>query len=182
MTTLLQKIVEAAAKKQFPEQFEPEIVTEAEKFHEVDNATSSIGDFLVWTAGFRTNENKGQPTLIDEVIVYVYNRVSKKRFKVEIYFNMPVTITNVDEVDMSQLESMVWDATESSTGKPVRDEEVEAFATRLAASHLQKTFADTVANILDPDTSDYDPSDDTHLQRREKMRQAADARAELDID
>lgn len=165
---LLKQILELSQPK--PEVVVEEIVNE--KWVEVDGQTLSIGPFHVYLSGYSLTA-KG---MIDEVVLRVFNKETHQSYKVEVN---PATEINPQDVDsgLRGLEYTIWDLTNKPSGTVVTDEETVEFISSLAYKFMVREFDEAV----NPDNSDYDPSDDTYAQRRDKMRQAADARAELDL-
>ena len=167
---LLKQILEAQARNIQTDSVE--IVTES-NWVEVDGESLTIGPYLVWVSAYSLDAKKH----IDEIVLRVFNRETHQTYKVVANPATPIDPSDVDS-GLRGLEYMVWDLTNNKSGTVVKDEETEQLISSMAYKFLVRQFDE----VVNPDTSDYDPSDDTYEQRREKMRQAAAARSELDID
>ena len=158
---LLKQILEAQARNIQTDT--AEIVTES-SWVEVDGDSLTIGPYLVWVSAYSLDAKKH----IDEIVLRVFNRETHQTYKVVANPATPIDPSDVDS-GLRGLEYMVWDLTNNKSGTVVKDEETEQLISSMAYKFLVRQFDE----VVNPDTSDYDPSDDTYEQRREKMRQAA---------
>lgn len=149
-------------------------IVEAENTHEVDSNAMRVGDFLIWASAFRVDND-----VLTEVIVRVHNEANKTTYYVEFFPKEGTKVYDITPQDIQAGEVSVSMAQGKYAGKPV-DEETSAFVTKLVHNYLSKELNDVIANELNPE---IDPDfEDSWEARRERQRQAADARAELDID
>lgn len=126
-----------------------------EEWHEAEHVSTQVGDYRISAIGYFDET---------ELVIGLTNTKEGKQYRAEVFKD-----GNGFEVHMYEREG--------SRNRPMPEGELNDFLTQLTQTFVQQNY-DSILTPPEGDSDEYD----NYYNRRERMRQARDYRAEIEAD